>query len=429
MGYLLSFVFMLSEMISLSFIADAILKRKNQKQIFFYLVPLLAAAASFVLLFLIPQSPAIFKLIVSMMLFFAVLAMNYNGALVYKIIFAFVYYIIVYAADFVIATIYIFLMSSTYQDLTQNAGVYVLFAFTSKLLLLTSTYLFKLTRKNKAGNYIATSPFVWALLSVPALSVFNMIIVMQTALKYNAVSIWTTIEAVFLLVCNIAIIFVCDKLDADNLLHVQNMLLEQEVKQNMEKILALESLYLQQRKLSHDFKNHLQILQSFLKDESYTKAVDYINELSCTDVSSAQVVHSNNQIVDIVLNQKYYIAVQNGISVSFMINDLSKLTIPNADLVTLLSNALDNAIEAAEKCDGDKLIRIKILSDSNSKLVISIRNTSNAVDVVDNNIKTTKENAIEHGFGLKNIHQIITRYDGEMFLSYLDGFVQFTAKF
>ncbi len=80
---------------------------------------------------------------------------------------------------------------------------------------------------------------------------------------------------------------------------------------------------------------------------------------------------------------------------TFAINDLSKLTMAEEDLVTLLANLLDNAIEACEKLDAEntalrKNIHFKMVLEE-GQLILSVRNpVSTPVQIKNNMVVTTK---------------------------------------
>ena len=102
-----------------------------------------------------------------------------------------------------------------------------------------------------------------------------------------------------------------------------------------------------------------------------------------------------------------------GIVFVFKINDLSSLNISDEDVVVIMSNLLNNAIEACEKCRGDKIIKLKIVIEDNNA-IISVKNTyENAVIYENGEIQTTKIlDTDEHGIGIKNIAETIRKYGG-----------------
>lgn len=82
-------------------------------------------------------------------------------------------------------------------------------------------------------------------------------------------------------------------------------------------------------------------------------------------------------------------------------------------MVTILSNLLNNAIEACEACEDKKVIKFKFVKE-NDLIIISVKNTFHYDIVYENGeIQSTKtSNVEEHGVGIKNIIKTIEKYDG-----------------
>lgn len=70
--------------------------------------------------------------------------------------------------------------------------------------------------------------------------------------------------------------------------------------------------------------------------------------------------------------------------------------------------------EACEKCEEKKTIKLKFVIEENL-IVLSVKNTcSNLIIYSGNEIKTSKKDEPEmHGIGIKNIIQIVEKYNGE----------------
>ena len=83
------------------------------------------------------------------------------------------------------------------------------------------------------------------------------------------------------------------------------------------------------------------------------------------------------------------------------------------DVVTILSNLLNNAIEACEKCDDKKIIKLKFVNED-GVVIISVKNTFNHPVCYENGeIKSSKvARTEEHGIGIKNIIEVIEKYNG-----------------
>lgn len=102
-----------------------------------------------------------------------------------------------------------------------------------------------------------------------------------------------------------------------------------------------------------------------------------------------------------------------GRTLIFQINDLSGIKMCDEDIVVILSNLLNNAIEACEKCSGKKFMKMKLVKEKDN-IIISVKNTYDGkLNIKDGEIQTSKKYEMdEHGVGIKNIIEVITKYQG-----------------
>ena len=95
------------------------------------------------------------------------------------------------------------------------------------------------------------------------------------------------------------------------------------------------------------------------------------------------------------------------------------LNIDSVDKSNILCNAIDNAIEAAEKTN-EKFVIVNIASDK-QYIKITVENSSLPVKIQNNSIVTSKRDNKLHGIGISSIKDTIKKYDGIMNLSYSNG--------
>ena len=118
--------------------------------------------------------------------------------------------------------------------------------------------------------------------------------------------------------------------------------------------------------------------------------------------------------MDALVNYKYLLAVQKNIEMQVEICIPEELNVDTADLCIILGNLLDNAIEAAEKCEKEKRIRLKILY-GNRNIRIEIANTFDGeIHRMENGMyMTSKKDAKRHGIGLQSVQKSIDKYKGK----------------
>lgn len=204
------------------------------------------------------------------------------------------------------------------------------------------------------------------------------------------------------------------------------LLLRQHMEMQQESMAALEQSYRMQRRSAHEFEHHMQVLRDLLAHDEADAARDYLERLRRERAIHAMNVSSHHPVVDVILNQKYQSACENGIKMQIRVNDLSGLTIPADDMVVVLTNLLDNAIEACRRIDGCREILCTLLAEDG--LYISIRNTSAPVQIVDGKIATTKADSLSHGFGLMSVTYALDKLHAEYTFGYDEGWFHFAAE-
>lgn len=163
----------------------------------------------------------------------------------------------------------------------------------------------------------------------------------------------------------------------------------------------------------HDWQNHMLVLQKMLHEGDYTKAEEYFEGLSDKTGITIQKILTGNEMLDMLLCIKEEECGKGNIVVS-MEGTLSGLTaLKPVDSSILFSNLLDNAIEANGKVEKDRFIRIKART-VNESIYLEMENPmAGELQYEGDQILTTKEDSETHGFGLKNVTEIVKKYQGQ----------------
>ena len=215
--------------------------------------------------------------------------------------------------------------------------------------------------------------------------------------------------------------------EKDERLKGENLTLTARARTQAESIEALSASYAAQRKLTHDFNAHLATLSSYLGSGQIKDAQDYITTLQERQTDRILIANTHNSTIDALLNQKAQVAKKNNIDIRFKVNDLSGIQVAPIDLVIIIGNLLDNAIEACVKLPaGEREIYAQLLLEDT--LFLSFRNTSPPVEIVNSYIATTKKPPDLHGFGLQNVKTALEKYDSFYDMAYEDGYFAFTIE-
>ncbi len=194
----------------------------------------------------------------------------------------------------------------------------------------------------------------------------------------------------------------------------EKLILETQVKTKGEMYRSLAKSYESQKRRAHEFNNQILCIESLIDEKEYNELEKYIKNVSGQIRKEGRLINVNHTIINAILNTKYKEALEKDIVFVLKANDLHNVKIQNDDLIIILSNLLNNAIEACEKCESDKrVIKVKIKNEE-EEFVISVRNSYVQPIVKDSyGIKTSKtEKPEEHGIGIKNIIRTIRKYNG-----------------
>lgn len=181
-----------------------------------------------------------------------------------------------------------------------------------------------------------------------------------------------------------------------------------------------------QRKRTHEYKNQLAAISALAAQGAYQELRAYIEKIETALQHKMDAVDANHVIVNAILNTKYREAINKGFVFVLKVNDLSGLKLAEEDIVIILSNLLNNALEACEHCL-ERRIKFKFMLE-NGQAVISIKN-SMAVEpvVVNGKVLTSKTKDVqEHGMGIQNVVETVEKYGGRYMVDYGEGEFQFS---
>ena len=182
------------------------------------------------------------------------------------------------------------------------------------------------------------------------------------------------------------------------------------------KVKALEEKYqemLKSRKVVHDMKNHLLALKNYSREQDWIGLDNYLDELSEDILDYNYQIWTGNRMLDMILNEKSKEAKDKKIDMQINTEVFTTLPFTDREIISLFGNLLDNAIEACERItDKNTWIHIK-MKKKNQLLYFEIKNTTETtVQQVPGKFITTKTDGTLHGYGIKNIMDVVEKYHG-----------------
>ena len=170
---------------------------------------------------------------------------------------------------------------------------------------------------------------------------------------------------------------------------------------------------LKSRKVVHDMKNHLLALKKYDQERDREGLHKYLNELSDDMLDDSYQIWTGNRMLDMILNQKTKDAKEKETDMQIETEVFATLPFSDREIISLFGNVLDNALEACERIqDKKRWIKIKI-KKKNHLLYIETSNAIKEMPVQNQKgFVSVKEDEILHGYGMKNIQDIVRKYDG-----------------
>lgn len=403
----------LLEAITIREYMDIVAVRKYQKQA--YYIAWYPVFALWLYAVSILQAPIIVSIILNVLFSAATMMLLYQGKWYQKVAVAVTAVIGVVILDYLFLEGFLLLLGSKFAEVGSTS---VEMFSTIMLTKLTEMLAVKIARGiigyRRIKGLKAEDYFLYFLMPIVSIGVMDMLFI--DCIGHGEASTSLTYAILGIVILDIAIFHMMHRMEkyyqAEGDMRVMNL----QMTAQMDNIREIEQTHKRIRQISHGITTQLSAIETLLRHHKYAEAEDYLKSITDTVEQDILPIHTNNVVVDALLNQRYILARSKGIKMRFDIQDLQTIKIRTTDLVSIISNGLNNAIEACEAVTGNKIIELKILN-AEEELLISIQNTVESDIVVDGDrIPTSKDDKLNHGFGLEAIRLVLERYHGKMFL-------------
>lgn len=273
--------------------------------------------------------------------------------------------------------------------------------------------------RRKKIEMITTVQFL-NFLVLPIFSMFystTLLMYIQTYMSLEDI-ILIIVNVISIIALNVYVTNVFEAVSNNNKLKSELMLYDEQAKMQYEYYNNLESKYKNSRKIIHDIKNHMQIIEELYEQRENEKAKNYTEDMYKMFDKFVQKYYTSNKVLNIIINDKFSKAEQFNINMNCKIGDVNLDFIKDIDLTTIFSNLLDNAIDGAKNASEDKNIFLKV-DKFNDFIVINLTNRADSEPIkIKENFKSTKKN--HKGLGLENVRMTLNKYEGNMRAEYKD---------
>ena len=166
----------------------------------------------------------------------------------------------------------------------------------------------------------------------------------------------------------------------------------------------------------HDLKNHLSVIKDNLPECMSVYVNDIMSHIDKDNIR----FYSDNKILEALINDKLDQAKRNGIELSVKCDDTNIEILSDYDLVTILSNLIDNSIDAVNTNISEERQIILRIKEVKNNLVIKIKNAfNNEIRYNKEELMSTKEG--HSGLGIKSVKSVVSKYQGEIRMDITDN--------
>lgn len=276
----------------------------------------------------------------------------------------------------------------------------------SKVVVIFMYYMIFTRLMNK--KKIAFTKVQWAINFIILIySLINMLIIAEGILLGQE-KFMLTVNMGCIVLADLYLLYFIKVANEKTYLEGEVVMLEKQAHMQYEYYLAQEQKYNATVHILHDVDKHIKSIENLCTNGEKYEAAKYVKELRNMLEPLIPIKYTGNPILDILLTDRATICKEQKIKFNIKVDNVNMDFLEAIDAVTIFGNLIDNAIEAAEKANGN-YIQISI-SPYQEMVLVRIKNTS--LPLKWKNGLPVSEKGKNHGIGLLNVKRSLEKYDG-----------------
>lgn len=343
----------------------------------------------------------------------AVSIIVFNGNLKTKIFFVIMFYTIVASVEIG------FEFFSIQMDLGRNINSYdkIFIILIEKIFTFVILRIIRRIFFEPKGYFFGKSFWLFFITPISSFFIYSGILYSNISVNTNKIAVFFIIGgSFFMLFANILVFYLFEKnfQMANQAKALELSFAKTDLEEKFYK--KLELLNYNHSRYIHDLNHYLKAIYGLADENECEKIKNIIKDMQVDIAKLDEDRICQNKILDIILSEKKSEASQYKISVCINVEynaDLSFLS--DYDLICIIGNLFENAIEASRKVNNEKrIIDIHIFeANSSAFLMIVIRNNYNGqLEKNGAALATTKNIRNSHGYGLVNVRETAEKYGG-----------------
>lgn len=216
------------------------------------------------------------------------------------------------------------------------------------------------------------------------------------------------------------------EIQKQSMIQREHDMLDTQFKQAQKEFASLRELQQNAASYRHDMRHHFLLLQGLASNNKIDEIKEYLNIAISNIDDITPIRFCENETVNLILSAFAKKTTQSEIIFTVDAKLPDSLPFSDTELCSLLSNALENAINACEKIpdSSKRYIKLRIFS-KNNKLCIDLRNNYYKEPNFYKDLPVSTEQG--HGYGTKSIIHIVEKHGGVFQFSISNGWFIFQA--
>lgn len=176
----------------------------------------------------------------------------------------------------------------------------------------------------------------------------------------------------------------------------------------------IEEMYEKIRAMRHDMGNHMAVIEGLIENDEKDSLHEYIGQWKKNYNEAATPIKTGNPIIDVAISEFAGRFQEAGIPFEHSFQYPEQLKINPFDLCVVITNALQNALEASLCTNTPSVLLTSVVHDQ--AFIMSLKNHVDSKAIIDpeEDIPVSSKTEDGHGYGLKNIRTIARKYKGDI---------------
>ncbi len=340
-----------------------------------------------------------------------------KGNTILKIVMPFIAFLINTIISYGFINLTSFLSGLTFESIVLKSSVYRYIFVILVNIVNSVAFLILLKIKQKDYNLKKISNLI-AFIGIPILAMtiiyVTTYILILTKYQMNILP-YIIIICVSMLIIAAVVWYMMSKISKDNNIKTELKLSELRADMYEKNIISSNKQIEEMSKIKHDISNQISSIDQLIVNKNYNEAHNVCIELIERMKLVYTPINTNNPVLNAVINVENEKATKSGVSFKAEIKDEMIEFKNNTDLISLIGNMCDNAIEYLSSCsDSIKYMELSI-SRHNNYFIISCKNKIDSSILADNpDLITSKTDKAKHGKGLAIIKDVVNKYNGNV---------------